>query len=147
MSHHQRLLSCKSQSHSVLAVLVLLLLTGVATAQEKPARFEVIKVTDEIYVHRDNGHMNLFLITDEGIVIVDPMNPSAGSNLAQVLQRMAPDKKLLAIVYSHYHSDHAGGARPLLWMFMVTTYPLSPTRRPGNYWQIKTGKVLYPRQS
>ena len=64
MSHHQRLLSCKSQSHSVLAALVLLLLTGVATAQEKPARFEVIKVTDEIYVHRDNGHMNLFLITD-----------------------------------------------------------------------------------
>ena len=114
MSHHQRLLSCKSQSHSVLAVLVLLLLTGVATAQEKPARFEVIKVTDEIYVHRDNGHMNLFLITDEGIVVVDPLNPGAGSNLAQELQRMAPGKKLLAIVYSHYHADHAGGARPLL---------------------------------
>ncbi len=60
MSHHQRLLSCKSQSQSVLAILVILLLTGVATAQEEPARFEVIKVTAEIYVHRDNGHMNLF---------------------------------------------------------------------------------------
>ena len=114
MSHHQRLSSCKPRSRSVLAAFVILLLAGVATAQEKSARFEVIKVTDQIYVHRDNGHMNLFLITDDGIVIVDPINPEAGSNLAKELQRMAPEKKLLAIVYSHYHADHAGGARPLL---------------------------------
>lgn len=117
MSHHRRYLFSTFQSHGVLAVFTLLLLTGVATAQEDSTRFEVIKITDEIYVHRDTGHMNLFLITDEGIVVVDPINPGAGSNLAQVLQRMAPDKKLLAIVYSHYHADHAGGAGPLLEVY------------------------------
>jgi hypothetical protein len=56
------------------------MLTGVVSAQEQRARFEVIKITDEIYVHRDNEHMNLFLVTDDGIVVVDPINPGAGSN-------------------------------------------------------------------
>ena len=143
MSHHQRLISCKSQCHSVLVALVLLLLTGVATAQEKPARFEVIKVTDEIYVHRDNGHMNLFLITDEGIVVVDPMNPGAGSNLAQELQRMAPDKKLLAIVYSHYHSDHAGGARPLLDVY-GDDVPIVANKKTGKLLADKNWKSVVP---
>ena len=143
ISHLQRLISCKFQSHSVLAALVLLLLTGVATAQEKPARFEVIKVTDEIYVHRDNGHMNLFLITDEGIVVVDPMNPGAGSNLALELQRMAPDKKLLAIVYSHYHSDHAGGARPLLDVY-GDDVPIVANKRTGELLADKNWKSVVP---
>ena len=143
MSHHQRFRSCKSRSQSVLVALVLLLLTGVATAQEKSARFEVIKVTDEIYVHRDNGHMNLFLVTDEGIVVVDPMNPGAGSNLAQVLQRMAPDKKLLAIVYSHYHADHAGGARPLLDVY-GDDVPIIANKRTGELLADKNWKSVVP---
>jgi hypothetical protein len=40
MSQHQRFLSCKSQSDSVLVLLVALILTGVATAQEEPATHE-----------------------------------------------------------------------------------------------------------
>jgi len=114
MAHHQYFPSRMFHLHGVLVALSLLLLSGVTSAQEEPARFEVIKISDQIYVHRDNWHTNLFLITEEGIVVVDPLNPEAGANLAQELQRMAPGKKLLAIVYTHYHSDHAGGARPLL---------------------------------
>ena len=143
MSHRERLLTCKSRSYSVFATIVFLLLTGVASAQETRARFEVIKVTDEIYVHRDNGHMNLFLITDEGIVVVDPINPDAGSNLAQELQRMAPDKKLLAIVYSHYHADHAGGARPLLDVY-GDDVPIVANKRTGELLSDKNWKSVVP---
>ncbi len=143
MSRHQRLLSYKFDSDSVVAILVLLLLTGVATAQDTPARFEVIKVTDEIFVHRDNVHMNLFLVTDEGIVVVDPMNPGAGSNLAQVLQRMAPDKKLLAIVYSHYHADHAGGAQPLLDVY-GDDVPIVANKRTGELLADRNWKSVVP---
>ena len=143
MSIHQRLLSCKPDSDSVFAILGLLLLTGVTAAQDTPARFEVIKVTDEIYVHRDNAHMNLFMITDDGIVVVDPMNPDAGSNLAQVLQRMAPDKKLLAIVYSHYHADHAGGARPLLDVY-GDDVPIVANKRTGELLADKNWKSVVP---
>jgi len=141
MSQQQRFFSCESRSHSVLAIFVFLLLTGIVAAQEKQARFEVIKVTDEIYVHRDNGHMNLFLITDEGIVVVDPINPGAGSNLAQELQRMAPGKKLLAIVYSHYHADHAGGARPLLDIY-GDDVPIVANRRTGELLADKNWKSV-----
>jgi len=123
---------------------ILLLLTGLVTAQETPARFEVIKVSDEIFVHRDNEHMNLFLITDEGIVVVDPLNPDAGSNLARELQRMAPNKKLLAIVYSHYHADHAGGARPLLDVY-GDDVPIVANKRTGELLADKNWEsVVFP---
>ena len=143
MSYPQRSLNCRSLIYSALAFVGLLLLTGVADAQETRARFEVINVTDEVYVHRDNGHMNLFLITDEGIVVVDPINPDAGSNLVQELQRMAPDKKLLAIVYSHYHADHAGGARPLLDVY-GDDVPIVANKRTGELLSDKNWKSVVP---
>ena len=141
MSYRQRCLICKTLSFSVLTTLCSLLLTGVASAQETRARFEVIKVTDEIYVHRDNEHMNLFLVTDDGIVVVDPINPAAGSNLAWELQRMAPGKKLLAIVYSHYHADHAGGARPLLDVY-GDDVPIVANKRTGELLADKNWKSV-----
>ncbi len=141
MSYPQRSLNCRSLIYGALAIVDLLLLTGVAGAQETRARFEVINVPDGVYVHRDNGHMNLFLITDEGIVVVDPINPGAGSNLAQELQRMAPGKKLLAIVYSHYHADHAGGARPLLDVY-GDDVPIVANKRTGELLADKNWKSV-----
>ncbi len=77
-------------------------------------RFEVIPITDGIYALRDEGHFNLFLVTDAGVVVMDPLNEEAATHLVGVLRELAPDRVLAAIVYSHYHADHAGGARPLL---------------------------------
>lgn len=101
---------------SILVVAVTLAACSSAPETAAPAsdRFEVIPIVDGIYALRDDAHYSLFLITDDGIVVMDPLNDEAATHLVSVLRELAPQAKLAAIVYSHYHADHAGGARPLL---------------------------------
>lgn len=100
-------------------ILPLALLIGCATSsgsqrETPPGTFEVIQVAEQVYVLRHDAHFNLFLVTDGGIVVADPLNEAAARRLVKELRRLAPDKKLAAIIYSHYHADHAGGAQVLL---------------------------------
>ena len=89
-----------------------------AKAAEPPAGdFEVMTVTDRVFSFRISAHSNLVIDTDEGWIVMDPMNVAAATALAKHLKATAPDKPLALIAYSHYHQDHAGGARPLLDAF------------------------------
>jgi glyoxylase-like metal-dependent hydrolase (beta-lactamase superfamily II) len=88
-------------------------------AEAAPAedKYEFIRISERAFSFRSAGHMNLVLNTSEGWVVMDPMNEGAAAALAKVLKAEAPDKPLALIAYSHYHQDHAGGARPLLDAF------------------------------
>jgi glyoxylase-like metal-dependent hydrolase (beta-lactamase superfamily II) len=75
--------------------------------------YETTEVADGVYRFRHLFHNTLFIVTPDGVVAFDPLNPVAAGHLAEEIQRLAPGKELLALVYSHDHGDHVSGGPTL----------------------------------
>ncbi|MGY8778822.1 MAG: MBL fold metallo-hydrolase [Longimicrobiales bacterium] len=105
---------------TTLATAALLLATGSGAMLAQPqaaaaqVSFETTEVALDVYKFRWQSHNGMFLVTDEGVVVFDPINPEAAQEMAKAIQRIAPGSKIHSIVYSHSDADHATGARALL---------------------------------
>jgi len=72
-------------------------------------RHEITHVTGDLYRFRQVRHFGMFLVTADGIVVVDPTNSEAAAWLkAQLDERFGRPVKY--VIYSHSHNDHASGA-------------------------------------
>ncbi len=70
---------------------------------------KVIKVADDIYCFLGpQGYNTLFLVTDKGIVAIDPINPNHAEGFLKSI-RETSTKPLKYLLYSHNHWDHACG--------------------------------------
>jgi len=67
--------------------------------------------------NEEESYFTNFLVTREGVVAFDPLSDSAAAAYSEVIRERAPGKPLLAIVYSHLHTDHIAGARVLRYHF------------------------------
>ncbi len=72
--------------------------------------FETTSVAEGVYQFEYDGYNTLFVVTPEGVVAFDPLSVQAADPYASEIARIAPGAPLLAVVYSHHHSDHAPGA-------------------------------------
>jgi glyoxylase-like metal-dependent hydrolase (beta-lactamase superfamily II) len=101
-----RLLGC------ALAVLACGSLSVPAHAQNAPGAppREVLQVTGDLYQFRNGGHYGTFLVTSDGIILVDPIATGAASWLRDYLDGAFPGKTVKVVIYSHHDGDHAGGA-------------------------------------
>jgi glyoxylase-like metal-dependent hydrolase (beta-lactamase superfamily II) len=90
--------------HLALAALVA---AGPLAAQQPAAqpRFETTQIADGVHQFRWMGHNAFFVVTDAGVVAVDPISLEAAATYATEIKRVAPGKPLRAIVYSHHHSE------------------------------------------
>lgn len=88
--------------------LMALLLAGVsAYAQNEPGR-AIVQVSGDLYRATNNTHHTIFLVTDEGIVLSDPINTEFSEWLKTELhERFGVPVRY--VVYSHHHWDHASG--------------------------------------
>ncbi|BDY05480.1 MBL fold metallo-hydrolase [Ferrimonas sp. YFM] len=68
----------------------------------------VKKVGDGLYVFRWWVYRNLFIVTEEGVIVTDPMNPKAAALLRQEIRKIT-DKPIKFVIYSHNHHDHISG--------------------------------------
>ena len=68
----------------------------------------VTPIGDGVYVFRWWVYRNIFIVTDEGVIVTDPMNPKA-AKLLQAEIRKVTDKPVKYVVYSHNHHDHISG--------------------------------------
>lgn len=91
----------------VCALAALLAFAAPAVAQDK---MELRTVTDGVYMmQNDRGSSNAtFVITPEGVVVLDADLRSADQVLAQI--RKMTDKKVKYLITSHSAGDHASGA-------------------------------------
>jgi len=68
----------------------------------------VTHIGDNIYVFRWWVYRNFFIVTDEGVIATDPMNPKAAKLLKQEIEKVT-DKPIRYVLYSHNHHDHISG--------------------------------------
>ena len=71
-------------------------------------RHEITNVTGDLYRFRQTRHFGMFLVTADGIILVDPTNSEAATWLKEQLdERFGLPVKY--VIYSHGHNDHASG--------------------------------------
>lgn len=66
-------------------------------------------VTGDIYRFFDNNHSSLFVLTENGVVLIDPLNLQAAEWINGEIQSRF-GKPITHVLYSHAHADHASGA-------------------------------------
>ena len=85
---------------------VLGLMINVAFGQD--AKREITKVVGDVYRFQNNFHVNVFIITGDGVVVTDPINAAAAQWLAAEIKKRT-DQPISHLIYSHSHGDHASG--------------------------------------
>ncbi len=70
--------------------------------------FEIGKLTGDTYFARMDDYVSVFLVTPEGIVLVEPVGTEMATWLkGELAQRFKVPVKY--VIYSHYHWDHGSG--------------------------------------
>ncbi len=98
---------CNRVVKSALVISALLTLSCGVLAQQAPTR-AITEIADDLYWAQNNNHHSVFLVTDEGIILADPVN----ADFAAWLKSELDDRfgvPVRYVVYSHHHWDHASG--------------------------------------
>ncbi|PYX95934.1 MAG: MBL fold metallo-hydrolase [Acidobacteria bacterium] len=93
------------------AIVILLLASAVAAAQEKDfskVQMKVSKVAGNIYMLEGAGGNIGASVGDDGIVIVDDQYAPLADKI-QVALKGITDKPVRFVINTHYHEDHTGG--------------------------------------
>lgn len=73
----------------------------------------LFRVSDRVYQVRGFDVSNMTIVVgDHGLIVIDPLtsNEAAAAALA-LARRTIGDKPVVALIYTHSHADHFGGAR------------------------------------
>jgi len=90
----------------IMFLLVLCMAFSLVQAQE--AKRSITRVAGDVYRFQNNFHVNVFVITGEGVVVTDPIDADAALWLAAEIASITSEP-LTHLVYSHSHGDHASG--------------------------------------
>ena len=90
----------------VMILMLAMLSVGGATAQE--VKREITRVTFDTYRFQNKFHVNMFVITGDGVVVTDPINAEAAAWLKAEIAKLT-DEPITHLIYSHSHGDHASG--------------------------------------
>ena len=79
-------------------------------SQEEPEEIKPIQVSDNLYAITELGGGNIaFLITEEGIIVVDATYlPSVAKNMVSIIEKVS-DKPIKYLILTHSHGDHING--------------------------------------
>jgi glyoxylase-like metal-dependent hydrolase (beta-lactamase superfamily II) len=70
---------------------------------------EIGKLTGDVYYARSDDYLSAFMVTPEGIVLVEPVGTDHATWLkGELARRFGVPVKY--VIYSHSHADHASGA-------------------------------------
>jgi glyoxylase-like metal-dependent hydrolase (beta-lactamase superfamily II) len=92
---------------AALAVLALAWAAPPAMAQDTPKR-AITQISGDLYRFQNNFHFSVFLVTEAGVIVTDPVNREAAEWLkAEIAARFG--KPIKYLIYSHDHIDHIAG--------------------------------------
>ena len=95
---------------SILAgFITLIVFSCVSSAQEEGAQFTFEQITDNVYKASTVSHRTVLLVTEEGVILADPISRNFSTWLKQEIdERFGVPVRY--VLNSHHHWDHASGA-------------------------------------
>jgi len=112
----------------IIILLVLSMAFGLVQAQE--AKRSITQVTGDVYRFQNNFHVNVFVITGEGVVVTDPIDADAALWLTDEIAKMT-GQPITQLVFSHSHGDHASGGLAYDDIPTVITHANAPEQIDG----------------
>lgn len=88
----------------------LLVFSARAFAAEGGSLYETKKIGDGVYHFRYEGTNAIFVVTDEGVVVLDTINPRVAPIYLKEIRRIT-SKPIKFLVYSHPNADHIAGGK------------------------------------
>src|SRR5499426_4834302 len=89
------------------------------TPASPPARPPIattkVEGTDNVYIFRNVNHQAMFIVTEEGVIVTDPVaygRPTGGQSYLDEIRKVT-DKPIKYVIYSHHHFDHVAGGKAL----------------------------------
>lgn len=97
-----------------LAILATLIAaTGSASAQNPPlVSTKKVDGTENIYIFRYGGHQSMFIVTEQGVIVTDPISYLRPAKPYIDAIKAVTDKPIKYVIYSHHHYDHIAGGKP-----------------------------------
>jgi glyoxylase-like metal-dependent hydrolase (beta-lactamase superfamily II) len=95
----------------LVALVVMLIAPATSLIAQQPPPYETRKVADGVYIYRHGGHQAMFVVTSDGVVVTDPINPAASKVYLEEIRKITP-APIRYVIYSHHHYDHIGGGAP-----------------------------------
>lgn len=92
----------------LLSKTLLLSASLVMSASAQEIKREITRVTDDIYRFQNQFHVNMIVVSGDGVVVTDPINAEAAAWLKTQINEIT-DQPITTLVYSHSHGDHASG--------------------------------------
>src|SRR5678816_3589062 len=94
---------------AIVLIFVVVSSAGAAVQTQTPSR-TIAHVRGDVYTATEDGRGTIFVVTRDGIVVVDPLNASFARWLAGELKTQFPDRPIKYVVYSRFDFDRIGGA-------------------------------------
>jgi len=69
---------------------------------------QVVQVADDVYMFSMTAYNSMFIVTDEGVILVDPIGNTRAPALKAAVASVT-DKPVRYVVYAHDHADHISG--------------------------------------
>ena len=79
-----------------------------ATSVTGEKDYDLKEVKDNVYVVSSNGYNAMFLVTGEGIIVIDAP-PGIGDKIFKAISEVT-NETITHLIYSHSHKDHIGAA-------------------------------------
>lgn len=95
---------------------VFLLIAASAWAQPGPApapkspQTETNRIADGVYSFRFDDHRSMFVVTSDGVIVTDPLNPRAAALMLESIRAVTP-APIRYMIYSNGHADHDSGGQ------------------------------------
>ena len=96
------------RSFTRIILTVLLLLPASLAGAAGEVKREITKISGDLYRFQNKFHFSVFLVTDDGVIVTDPINADAAMWLkAEIAKRF--NKPIRYLILSHDHRDHSAG--------------------------------------
>jgi len=119
----------RSGMKTINCFLLLSVFSTLASAQDR----EITQLSDDLYHFRNQAHVALFLVTDEGVIATDPINEAAATWLQDEIGKRF-DQQVRYLVYSHSDEDHIAGGQVFSDTAMVIAHEKAkPVIAAGDY--------------
>jgi len=72
--------------------------------------YQLVEVSENLYSFGSSGTFSMVLVTDDGVIVGDPINPGHSEVMLQAIEEIT-NQPIKYVIYSHNHWDHSGGGQ------------------------------------